>query len=151
MTPRLPDRSFLATPRPELSRGELSSVDDVTVKSTRDTIFVLTTGAGEVVYPVSFTVLFAERPALTFGGSLDDNEFVEARKMPTVSAVVVRWVKALTDRVGGGLNDPGWFSGAEVAIVTTGKVEQHMWVNLVFEGKAVRPPLGSAGDLDESL
>lgn len=144
-------RPFAVPVGPEPTRSELGRVDDITVKPTSDVMFVLTQGPGEVVHTVAFTVLFAEMPALSVGGSLDENEFVEARKMPTVSGVVVRWVKALTDRPGGGVNDPGWFKGAEVAIVTTGRAGQRMWVHLTFAGKAVRPPLGSAGDLDEAL
>lgn len=142
MMPRFPT---LVT---EARRRDLGRVEDFIIKPTRVTGFVLTEGAGEALHEVVFPVTFTERPSMSFGGELDVDEFVEALVFPTVSVVVVSWAKTMTDRVGGGTNAPGWFAGAILAIVTSGKSGQRMWVHWQAEGKALRDPVHHSGDSD---
>lgn len=146
MPPRAPVFSAL-----ERRRADLGRVDDFVIKTTRVTGFVLTEGAGEAAHDVEFPVTFTERPSMSFGGELADNQFVEDLAFPTVSVVVISWIKSMTGRVGGGLDAPGWFVGASLAIVTSGKTDQRMWVHWQAEGKALRDPVNQLGDTDEVL
>jgi hypothetical protein len=135
----------------ERRRAELSRIDDFTIKTTRVHGFVLTEGAGEAAHEITFPVTFTERPSMSFGAELADNEFVEDLSFPTVSVVVISWTKTMIDRVGGGLDAPGWFAGANLAIVTSGKSDQRVWVHWQAEGKALRDPVNQVGDTDATL
>lgn len=132
-------------------RRDLGRVDDFAIKPTRVHGFVLTEGVGEGAHEVTFPVTFTERPSMSFGAELDENEFVVNLKFPTVSVVVVVWAKTMTDRVGGGTNAPGWYAGATLAIVTTGKAGQRMWVHWQAEGKALRDPVHNTDDISGVL
>ncbi len=135
----------------ERRRADLGRIDDFTIKTTRVSGFILTEGAGEGLHDLTFPVTFTERPSMSFGAELETNQFVEDLAFPTVSVVVVSWVKAMTDRVGGGVNAPGWFTGAMLAIVTTGKNEQRMWIHWQAEGKALRDPVNELGGTGGTL
>lgn len=135
----------------ERRRADLNRIDDFTIKTTRVHGFVLTEGAGEAAHEITFPVTFTERPSMSFGGEMDENQFVEDLSFPTVSVVVVSWTKTMTDRVGGGLGAPGWFAGATLAIVTSGKTDQRMWVHWQAEGKALRDPVRETGKTDDTL
>lgn len=128
----------------ERRRADLARADDVSIKPTTVGGFELTidggTGYSEVAIEVAFPVLFTERPAMAFGGELDENEYANDGFFPTVSVVVLVWKKSHLDRVGGGLNAPGWFSGATLAVVTTGRAGQRMWIHWQATGKAIRDP-----------
>lgn len=137
----------------ERRRAELGRIDDFVIKPTRVTGFVLTDGAGEVTHDITFPVTFTERPSMSFGAELDTDQFVQDRAFPTVSVVVIRWIKTMTDRIGGGEGQggAGWFAGATLAIVTSGKKTQRLWVHWQAEGKALRDPVHHSGDTDQAL
>jgi len=129
----------------EQRRNDLDRLDSFTIKTTRVNGFQLVQKAGEVIVDVSFPVLFTERPAMSFGAHMDDGQVPEALNLPTVSTVVLSWIKAHEDRVGGGNGSPGWFSGARLAIVTTGRADHKVWVHWQAEGNAVRNPAQETG------
>jgi hypothetical protein len=119
----------------EQRRSEVAHVDDQSIRPTRVTGFELTVGAGEATVNVDFPVWFVEKPSMSFGGEFEKNEYLVERRFPTVSVVVVEWKIALPDRPGG-----GWYVGAILATVTTGRREQRVWVHWQAEGKAIRNP-----------
>lgn len=95
---------------------------------------VSVTGAGEVVFPVSFPVWFWERPSVSFGAELATNEKLVAGKYPTVSVVVQKWRTVRRD-----LHD--FYTGADLLIVTTGHDDrQRSIVHWQAEGRALVNP-----------
>ena len=130
----------------ERRRADLSQVEQQSIRHTRVTGFELTVGAGEATVEVDFPVWFTEKPSMSFGGELEENEYLVERKFPTVSVVVVSWKKAQADRPGG-----GWYVGAVLATVTTGRTEHRMWVHWQAEGKAITNPSVSTGGSGEAI
>lgn len=131
----------------EVRRQDLSRIDQMVVKVTRVTGYVLiqhdidVTAAESSVF-LPFPVMFTERPVFTFGSELDENHRPLAGSYPTLSATVVDWqavgvVEGLTD---------GRFNGATVTVVSTGQSGQHIWLHYSFEGKAIRNPLDPPDD-----
>jgi len=121
-------------------QSEEMRVNEFLTKPTSVTGRELTMNAGEVIIPITFGVWFIERPNVTFGGELDDGDFVEAGAFPTVSGVIVRWTRQKPER-----NNGGYFVGAEVCCVTTGRDEQRIWLHWRAEGKAMANPAVSLG------
>lgn len=121
-------------------QSEQARVEQFLTKPTSATGRELTINAGEVIIPVTFGVWFIERPTMTFGGEMDAGDFVEAQKFPTVSGVVVEWTRSKPDRSNG-----GYYVGARVCCVTTGRTEQRIWLHWRAEGKALANPAVSLG------
>lgn len=119
----------------EYRRGEVERIIADQIAPTRVSGFELIQGAGEVAFDVHFPIWFVEKPAMSFGGELDDTQPLTEKKYPTVSVVVFRWEKKLTDRPGG-----GYFTGATLAVVTTGPNDLNMTVHWQAEGKAMTNP-----------
>lgn len=131
----------------ERRRADLDRLQSNAVQFNRVSGFELTEGVGETTIDVEFPVWFVHKPAMSFGGEMEVGESIEAEHFPTVSVVVVTWTKAQEDRVGG-----GWFIGARLAVVTTGRDGHKMWVHWQAEGKALSTPSGSGvGGLEEAL
>jgi len=129
----------------ERRRAEVNRIDAFAIKTTRVNGRQLVKGTGELIVDVNFPVLFTELPSLSFGAHMEDGEVPEALNLPTVSTVVLSWLKTHEDRVGGGLGMPGWFRGARLAIVTTGRTGHKVWVHWQAEGKAIRNPAAETG------
>lgn len=119
----------------ERRRGDVNRAESATIKPVRVAGFELTEGRGELTIDVEFPVWFTERPAMSFGGELDENDFVETGSYPSVSVVVIAFTRAQTERVGG-----GWYTGASLALVVGGKQAQRIWVHWQAEGKALKNP-----------
>ena len=100
----------------------------------------LVEGEGEVLRPVSFPIFFSEKPHLTFGGSLEENQQLVAGSFPTVSVVSANWV---VDKKGA---QTYLYKGCDLAVVVTGaRGEQKMWVNWTFTGVGLTNPTGGLG------
>lgn len=125
----------------EQRRQDLARIENFTIKNTAVSGRVLIVGAGEVIVVVNFPIWFTERPVFTFGGELDEGEFVQATIMPTVSAVVQDWIKKKPER-----NNGGYYVGANVICVTTGKLDQKVWLHWRAEGKGMSNPSVSGDD-----
>lgn len=85
----------------------------------------------EIAVDVVFPVWFVDKPSMSFGAELlrdllTDGEF------PTISVVVVAWTKTKEDHVGG-----GYFTGARLAIVASGREGEQMIVHWQADGKAL--------------
>lgn len=130
----------------EERRADLYHLEQQTVGPTRVSGFEQITKAGEVAFDVEFRLWFVEKPAMSFGGEMDDTQPLTERRFPTVSVVVFRWIKQQTDRPGG-----GYFTGATLAVVTTGPAGLKMTVHWQAEGKAMVNPVQADPSLDGPL
>lgn len=106
---------------------------------------ILVNGVGESVVSVPFPVVFIERPLFHFGGVLDDNQTVTAGSYPTLSAVVSSF-----DVKRSGIEKTE-YTGANIAITTTGVAEQRMVLCWFFVGKALVNPIGDVGNTDGTI
>ena len=129
----------------EQRRGELGRVGDMSVKLHRCTGFVTVQDAGEVALDVYFPVHYVERPGMSFGGELAEGHSPEETNFPTVSVVVLRWIKQKRGEMS------EWFVGANLGIVTTGREAHQMIVHWHAEGKAMVNPLNTSGDTAGTL
>lgn len=120
----------------EKRRSDLEHLEAQTIGPMRVSGFEKVVDSGEVAFDVEFGLWFVERPAMSFGGELDDTQPLTERRFPTVSVVVFRWIKAQADRPGG-----GYFTGATLAVVTTGPVDLKMIVHWQAEGRAMVNPV----------
>lgn len=121
----------------EARRHDIQRIDDFLIKPTRvsgfyEIIFDGTSTAQEALLDVVFPVWFVDRPAMSFGGELV-RDLVEDGNYPTISCVVVAWEKVNDLRPGG-----GYYSGATLAVVATGRMEERMIVHWQAEAKALR-------------
>lgn len=137
--------SAMAQRAMEQRRGTISRIHDVTVKLHRTSGFVTVQDPGEVALDVHFPLWYVERPGMSFGGELADGHSAEATNFPTVSVVVLRWLKQTRGDIG------QWFTGATLGIVTTGREGHKMIVHWHAEGKAMVNPLNTSGDADGSI
>lgn len=130
----------------ERRREELTRMADFSIRPTRIAGFDKVVDPGEVLFEVNFPVWFVERPAMSFSGELPEGVAPVDGKFPTVSVVVARWKKSLPDRP-----DGGFYSGAFLAVVTTGHAGLEMLVHWQAEGKAMRNPAASMGDASGAI
>lgn len=100
--------------------------------------FVHVTGVGEASVDVDFSARFIEKPLLSCGAELDENQSPIAGNFPTVSAMVANWKFEELDKY------RKYYVGATYAIVLTGKSDQKTWVHLGVEGRALLGPGGGA-------
>lgn len=114
---------------------EADRIEEFLTKNTSVFGRVLVKGAGEVVVTVDFPIWFIERPNFSFGGELAEGDFIKEKSFPTVSGVIEEWVMKKEQRLGG-----GYFTGAKIIVVTTGKIDQNVWLHWRFEGKALSNP-----------
>jgi hypothetical protein len=112
----------------------------VQITECSGTIFV--EGAGEVTPPpiVQFPVAFIEKPAISGGYELVDNQALEAGNFPTCNVGVVRWVTYVPDRV------RTYYVGAHLGIVTTGREDQLFYAHWQMRGRALRNPIADTGE-----
>lgn len=103
--------------------------------------FISITGVGEAVVPVRFPVRFIELPAMSFGGSLGDNQAIPAFNFPTINAMVKAFDFEVRDETGS-----RYYNGAEIIVVTTGPPDMRSVLHYQFEGVALNNPLTSLGD-----
>jgi hypothetical protein len=121
----------------EARRAELDRVDNMLVKPTNVSGRILVRGTGELAYELSFPVVFVEVPIMSFGGELDQSDFAESSRFPTVSVVVLNWLKYKPRE-----DSEIFFNGARLGIVIKGKRNQNLWVHWTATGSAMRNPIG---------
>lgn len=85
----------------------------------------------EILLEVTFPVWFVDRPAMSFGAELM-RELITDGDFPTISVVVVAWTKVHENRPGGGL-----YTGAQLAVVASGRDGEQMIVHWQANGKAM--------------
>jgi len=124
------------------TRDDAHRINSMTVKVTEVSGRVLVSGTGELNVDVNFPVWFCERPIFTFGGELDENHSPLATLFPTISAVVINWEKKKEVE---GVVD-GYYIGASVAVVTTGRSGQALWLHWTVKGKALTNPTNTLED-----
>lgn len=117
-------------------RNRVDQINDFLIKPTRvsgfqDILFTGDTVMQEVAVDVVFPVWFVDRPAMSFGAELE-RDILEEGNFPMISVVVVKWVKVSEEKSG------GWFTGAQLAIVASGRKDERMTVHWQAEAKALR-------------
>lgn len=127
----------------KMMQSEQARVERFQAKPTSATGRELLLNPGEALVDVTFGVWFIERPTMTFGGELEVGEYVVDQNFPTMTGVVVEWTRQKPDRSNG-----GYFVGARVAAVSTGRDGHRIWLHWRAEGKALANP---ATSLDGSL
>lgn len=117
-------------------RQHVNSVNDQLIKPTRvsgfyEIAFQGTATTQEIAVDVEFPVWFVDRPGMSFSAELM-RDILEPGNFPTISVVVVSWVKEHDVRPGGGL-----FTGCRLAIVASGRAGEEMIVHWQADAKAM--------------
>lgn len=103
------------------------------------TVFI--EGPGEATQPVTFPVAFIERPTISGGWELVENQSTEVGNLPTCSVGVISWVTNKPDNV------RTYWIGALLCIVSTGKDDQLLYAHWQMRGRALRNPIGSSSEV----
>jgi hypothetical protein len=127
----------------EARRNEVNRVNDMLIKPNRVSGFYEVAFQGEettqeALLDIVFPVWFVDRPAMSFCAELM-RDIIEDGSYPTISVVVVSWTKTKDVRPGG-----GYFTGAQLAVVASGRVGEEMVVHWQADGKALNLT-GTAG------
>ncbi len=101
-------------------------------------------GAGDLLVDVTFPVWFTEKPYPAFGGELAEGFSPEPTNFPTVSVVVATWTTMQR-----GLGK--YWTGASLAIVTTGAADHRMVVDWQMTGKAMANPVTPGTSIESAL
>lgn len=118
-----------------MQRATLQRVHEASAKETWVMGRVLVQGVGETMVDVTFPVTFGERPLPVLGGGEYINDHMpEWNAFPTCQAVVVKWNTKTTS---GGTGQPDYYTGATLAITTTGPVDQRIEMSFAFVGVAL--------------
>lgn len=130
-------------PLSERRRDAVALGEDMTVKVTRYQTRVLTS-VGESTVDVPFPIMFTQEPWFSFGFVMDDNQPVTAGEYPFGAATVTRWIKER--EIEGAFE--GYYTGCTLVFSVSGPADARVWMHCTFDGKALRNPLASAGDVD---
>lgn len=114
-------------------------------------VFQPVTGIGTVQFDCWFPVIFTERPVLSIGGELDDNERYVPATPPFITGSVLRWhAQTSADRMASDNNR--LYRGARVGLVVHGHAaDQRMIAHLTFTGVSVAGPGGQALGVGDTL
>lgn len=120
----------------EARRHEVERINDFIIRPNKvsgfyEIKFVGTATNQELAVDVTFPVWFVDRPAMSFGAELM-REILTDGSFPTISVVVVAWTKIHDIRPGG-----GYYTGARLAIVASGRAGEEMVVHWQADGKAI--------------
>lgn len=116
-------RSRVERMRAEVQRVERAAAQDTWVMGR-----VLVEGVGEAEVKVPFPLMFGEKPLpILGGGELDTMDSPERFNFPTANAVVSGW----------DIFDGTYYKGCELAITTTGRADQRLFVTFAFVGLAL--------------
>jgi len=128
----------------EQRRGQVERGRSVEGRIHKVFITINLIGSGEVLADVNFPVWFQEKPAVSSGGEMAENEVIVDTQFPTISVIVKSWVKQKRDLA-------EYFTGATLIVVTSGVPGQKMIAHFQAEGKALRNPLGGLGGLGDTI
>jgi hypothetical protein len=114
-----------------VSRGQatLARVNDVAAQQTWVMGRIAVEGIGETTVDVKFPVTFGEKPFPILGGGEYLGKTPTWNEFPTAQAVVIAW------ETGTSTNDR--YTGATLAITTTGRQDQIVYVSFAFVGVAL--------------
>lgn len=121
----------------EARRHDIERVQEFVIKPNRvsgfhEIAFVGTALTQEALIEIDFPVWFVDKPGISFSAELV-RDIIEEGNFPTISVVVVSWKKAHDVRPGG-----GYFIGANIAVVASGREGEQMIVHWQAEGKALK-------------
>lgn len=113
--------------RATVQRNDISRVSQVAAQGTWVMGRVLVEGVGEAQVDVVFPVTFGERPLpILGGGEMVVGDSPEVARYPTANAIVASWD-----------TDGTYYRGATLAISTTGRAMQQLYVTFAFVGLAL--------------
>lgn len=98
------------------------------------------TGAGELVKDINFPVTFTDKPLLSFGANMDENQIIVAGNFPTASVIVLKYKEKITPGT-----STASYTGASLIVVTTGMEDQIMWIHWQMSGTALVNPVSNRG------
>lgn len=101
-------------------------------------------GVIDVAVDVNFPVSFTRKPTFTYGIELEENWTAAAGTVPTVTALIMKWIRH--ERLPGIHTYTGATLGA-VALGTPGLV----WIVYKMEGPAFRNPIRTSGNPEEPI
>lgn len=119
----------------EERRHDLEQQDRISAGVFDNNFFIDTTGSGQTIAQVDFSVRFVQKPLLLTGWEMKPNQ--RLKPIPVVSAGVFVWKM-------GKHSDTGaqFFDGATIALNVSGDPSLLATVHLSFRGKALRNPAG---------
>ena len=100
-------------------------------------------GAGESLVDVKFPVAFIQMPVFVYGAALAPGSELIDGSYPVVSAVVAYWDVSQPDKESNNSVSRQYFTGAQVAVTTSGPETQRLIMNWQFSGLALTNPVGS--------
>lgn len=115
--------------------SDTAHLDSMVGKIIKTWGLIDTDGSGELLFDVTFPIVFLELPAMSFGFSLLEGETITTGVFPTCSVGVHSFVYSARR------SGPRYYSGAKLIIVTTGLSDQQMTIHYQFEGRAIVPPV----------
>lgn len=119
----------------ETRRGEVERIHAAGAQYFKVSGEIQVIDPGETAIIVNFPVIFVDKPAFSFGPTLDDGQPIQIGSLPTCSVVVISWQERIRD------DDTVLYVGAQFAIVTTGPENQVMLVQWHMEGIGLRGPV----------
>lgn len=117
-------------------RIDVDRINIMTGGTTRFSSFISIQNPGELVQDVIFPIVFTEEPVFFWGVVMDPASPAANGNFPIVSPVVKNWLFTVKETTG-----IRWYTGATLAIVTTGVDGQSMVVQAHFEARALRNPV----------
>ena len=128
---------YMEARRHEVARANAARINAVHVSGFYEFTFQGTETTQELLVDVVFPCWFVDKPSFAPGSELIRDILVEGQ-YPTLSATVVRWTKIHDVRPGG-----GYWTGATIAIVASGREGDEMILHWNMNGKAMSIPGGS--------
>lgn len=124
----------------ERRRNQIARLNDLAIATTHVSGVILVRGPGEATVDMGFSVVFTERPAMSFGWELPENHVPVAGAFPRASIGVLQWNRA----------DYGenrlYYAGALLAVVSEGSISA-LNVHWQAYGNAFRNPIGSSAQV----
>jgi hypothetical protein len=118
----------------ESRRGDVERNRDAVTQWFHCTGEIEVFGPGAACVDVVFPAYFVDKPRPSYGAELPPGEGVVAGNLPTCSVVVTQWgTRQMEDGT-------AVYSGATLAIVTTGPTGQTLIAHWHMEGRALRSP-----------
>lgn len=111
------------------------SLADMAAAETKLDGEVRINGSGESTVPITFPVLFTEKPHLSFGAELIEGDALTVGFMPTISVVILGWITQESPP------SSRFYRGAKLGVVTTGVRHQKMVVHWHLNGVAMANPV----------
>jgi hypothetical protein len=122
----------------QATSNRLAAQQAQVVPQTGKILIVSQSGSDESTVEINFTYPFIEQPIFTFGAALANGQGYKAGALPTVSALVTKWLYV------DGANPV--YTGAQLGIHTTNDpaaAGMKIFLHFMFTGQATQYPAGA--------